>query len=129
MTLTWKFFSLQPFFARARKITSASTSVTTPSSHTCISSKAVNLVFQLASPRSVRIEDGISSAARMSASSDECLNLNVSRTAGAAGALAFPDFAVADTPGGSFFVAGAVAFPAAGAAFFVYTLKMRIYSQ
>jgi hypothetical protein len=63
----------------------------------------------LASPRSVKIEAGINSAARASASSGVCLNLKVSSTPGAAGAallagLAAPGWlgflAAVELPGG-----------------------------
>ena len=94
---TWKFFSAQPFLARARTITSASTSLTTPSTQVVISSNAANLVFQLASPKSVKILDGMRSAESASASSGVCLYLNESKApdAGAAPPLAGLDVGAA----------------------------------
>jgi hypothetical protein len=78
-TLTWKFFSAHPFFAMVRTTTSASTCSATPSTQLVISSSAASLVFQLESPKSARMEDGMSSMAIASESSGVCLNLNASK--------------------------------------------------
>jgi hypothetical protein len=80
---TWKFFSPQPFFAKARTITSASSLSISPSIHKASSSSAANLVFQFASARSAVTEDGNNPAARASASSGVCLYLKLSRAPGA----------------------------------------------
>jgi hypothetical protein len=111
---TWKFFSAHPFLARARTTTSASNSSTTPSTHSVISSSAANRVFQLASPRSSKILDGIRSPASASASSGRCLYLKVSRAAAAAaGADTAPPLEGFDTgaaAGTIFLTAGAAGF-------------------
>lgn len=104
--LTWKFFSDQPFFANARMSTSESTSLAIPSTHPVISSSAARRVFQLASAKSVARFDGISSAARASASSGVCLYLNVSRPPGG-GAAPPLDGLEGAAAGGSFLTAGA----------------------
>jgi hypothetical protein len=81
-TLTWKFFSAHPFFAMVRTTTSASTCAATPSTQLVISSSAASLVFQLESPISARMEDGMRSMAIASESSGVCLNLNASKESG-----------------------------------------------
>lgn len=111
---TWKFLSAQPFFAKLRTITSASTSTITPSNQVFISSRAASLVFQLASPKSVIMDVGIRSEARASASSGVCLYLKVSNTPGPAGAADLDGFVF--VAGGSFFGAGAEGAGAEGGA-------------
>ena len=103
---TWKFFSLQPFLAKARTTISASRPSTSFSSQLDISSKAASRVFQFASPRSIMIDEGIKSAARASASSGVCLYLTASRFPVAVGAPALPVFVAAVAAAG-FFAAGA----------------------
>lgn len=77
-----------------------------------MSSKAVSRVFQLASAKSFKIDGGMISAARASASSGVCLYLKVSSAAGAAGGGALDGFAAEEA--GAFF-AGADEGPAAAA--------------
>lgn len=84
---------------------SASTSVTTLSTQLVISSRAANLVFQFASPRSVRMDAGMRSAARASESSGVCLNLKVSNAPGDKAVAGFDGFEAA--PPAGFLVDGA----------------------
>ncbi len=95
-------------------MTSASRESTSASSHVVISSNAASLAFQLASPSPVITDGGIKSAARASASYDECLYLTVSRLTAAALEAAFPEGFPAEPPGAGFFAA--LAAFAAGAA-------------
>lgn len=103
--LTWKFFSAHPFFAKVRIITSESTSTITPSNQELISSRAANRVFQFASPKSVKMDAVIKSAAKVSASSGVCLYLKLSKAPGAAGAADFAGLAL--VAGGGFLGGGA----------------------
>lgn len=87
-------------------ITSASTSPTTPSTQVVISSNATSLVFQLASPKSVKILDGMRSAASASASSGVCLYLNESKAPGAVAVAPLAGLDTGAATAGTFLAAG-----------------------
>jgi hypothetical protein len=111
---TWKFFSDQPFLAKARTNTSASIVVILPLTHVAISSSAASRVFQFASPKSVMIADGSCSAASASASSGVCLNLTASKPPGVEAEFPLLGFAPVVAAAGGFLELDATTVDAGG---------------